>query len=128
VNYDLPWNPLRIEQRIGRVHRLGQEREVHVVNLWAEDTVEEYLIELLDRKIHMFELVVGELDMILGDLAGRKSFEELLMDLWTLKAAESRRAALQRLGAALVRARAQYDVVQERNDEVLRPVSEEVTA
>src|SRR6266487_3383393 len=37
VNYDLPWNPLRIEQRIGRVHRLGQEREVHVVNVWAED-------------------------------------------------------------------------------------------
>src|SRR6267143_955220 len=66
VNYDLPWNPLRIEQRIGRVHRLGQEREVHVVNLWARDTVEAYLMELLDRKIHMFELVVGELDLILG--------------------------------------------------------------
>jgi len=66
VNYDLPWNPLRIEQRIGRVHRLGQEREVHVVNLWALDTVEAYLMELLDRKIHMFELVVGELDLILG--------------------------------------------------------------
>src|SRR5204862_406960 len=65
VNYDLPWNPLRIEQRIGRVHRLGQTREVHVVNLWAQDTVEAYLMELLDRKIHMFELVVGELDLIL---------------------------------------------------------------
>ncbi len=128
VNYDLPWNPLRIEQRIGRVHRLGQEREVHVVNLWAQDTVEEYLIELLDRKIHMFELVVGELDLILGDLQGRKSFEELLMDIWTLKEAEARRAAMQRLGAALVRARAQYDAVKERNDEVLRPVSEEAPA
>src|SRR5437879_9177978 len=57
VNYDLPWNPLRIEQRIGRVHRLGQDRAVHVVNLWAQDTVEAYLMELLDRKIHMFELV-----------------------------------------------------------------------
>src|SRR5207253_1481940 len=54
VNYDLPWNPLRIEQRIGRVHRLGQEREVHVVNVWAEDTVEANLMDLLDRKIHMF--------------------------------------------------------------------------
>ena len=128
VNYDLPWNPLRIEQRIGRVHRLGQEREVHVVNLWAEDTVEQYLIELLDRKIHMFELVVGELDLILGDLEGRKSFEELLMDIWTLKEAEARRAAMQRLGAALVRARAQYDAVKEWNDEVLRPVSEEAPA
>ncbi len=128
VNYDLPWNPLRIEQRIGRVHRLGQEREVHVVNLWALDTVEAYLMELLDRKIHMFELVVGELDLILGDLAARKSFEELLMDLWALKAAEARRAALERLGDALVRARAQYDLVRERNEEVLRPVSEEAVA
>lgn len=128
VNYDLPWNPLRIEQRIGRVHRLGQDREVHVVNLWATDTVEEYLIELLDRKIHMFELVVGELDLILGDLERRRSFEELLMEIWTLREAESRKAALRRLGDALARARTQYEEVKERNDEILRPVSEEVPA
>ncbi len=125
VNYDLPWNPLRIEQRIGRVHRLGQEQEVHVVNLWAPDTIEEYLIELLDRKIHMFELVVGELDLILGDLEGRKSFEDLLMDIWALKEAEERRAALRRLGDSLVKARAQYEDVRERNDALLRDMSEE---
>ncbi len=128
VNYDLPWNPLRIEQRIGRVHRLGQDREVHVVNLWAEDTVEEYLIELLDRKIHMFELVVGELDLILGDLDVRRSFEDLLMDVWTLKAAEERRAALGRLGDALVRARARYESVRGRNEELLKDMSEEAVA
>ena len=128
VNYDLPWNPLRIEQRIGRVHRLGQEREVHVVNLWAEDTVEEYLIELLDRKIHMFELVVGELDLILGDLDARRSFEDLLIDIWALKAAEERHAALGRLGDALLQARARYESVRERNDDLLKGVSEEATA
>src|SRR5437870_5250298 len=98
VNYDLPWNPLRIEQRIGRVHRLGQEREVHVVNVWAEDTVEANLMELLDRKIHMFELVVGELDLILGNLDERRSFEDLMMDIWVLRQAEDRRSALRRLG------------------------------
>lgn len=128
VNYDLPWNPLRIEQRIGRVHRLGQEKEVHVVNLWAEDTVEEYLIELLDRKIHMFELVVGELDLILGDLDTRRSFEDLLMDIWTLKQAEHRRAALGRLGDSLLKARARYDTVKELNDGVLKDLSEEAPA
>ena len=128
VNYDLPWNPLRIEQRIGRVHRLGQEKEVHVVNLWATDTVEEYLIELLDRKIHMFELVVGELDLILGDLGARKSFEDLLMEIWTLKEAEERRAALRRLGESLVKARARYETVKERNDAVLKDASEEAAA
>ncbi len=128
VNYDLPWNPLRIEQRIGRVHRLGQEREVHVVNLWAEDTIEAYLTELLDRKIHMFELVVGELDLILGHLDERRSFEELLLDVWALREAEERRAAMRKLGDALVRARAQYDRVKERNEDVLGGVGEEATA
>lgn len=128
VNYDLPWNPLRIEQRIGRVHRLGQEREVHVVNLWAEDTVEAYLMELLDRKIHMFELVVGELDLILGDLDTRRSFEDLLMDIWALRQAEERRTALQRLGDTLAQARTRYDRIRERNEEALRDVGEEVPA
>jgi len=119
VNYDLPWNPLRIEQRIGRVHRLGQRRNVDVVNIWAEDTIEAYLVELLDRKIHMFELVVGELDLILGQLDERRSFEEILMDIWALRGAESRREALRRLGDALVRARARYEDAQSINEAVL---------
>lgn len=126
VNYDLPWNPLRIEQRIGRVHRLGQDREVHVVNVWAEDTVEAYLMELLERKIHMFELVVGELDLILGNLDERRPFEDLIMDVWALRQAEERRAALRRLGDSLIRARAQYARIREHNDAVLGDVSEAV--
>jgi SNF2 family DNA or RNA helicase len=128
VNYDLPWNPLRIEQRIGRVHRLGQEREVHVVNLWALDTVEEYLMELLDRKIHMFELVVGELDLILGTLDARRSFEDMMMEIWTMRAAEERRAALSRFGEALVRARARSDRMHDQAAAVLGEVTEEATA
>ena len=128
VNYDLPWNPLRIEQRIGRVHRLGQEREVHVVNVWAEDTVEANLMDLLDRKIHMFELVVGELDPILGTLDERRSFEDLMMDIWVLRQAEERRSALRRLGDSLVRARAQYAQVKETNEAVLGETGEAVSA
>jgi len=128
VNYDLPWNPLRIEQRIGRVHRLGQEREVHVVNIWARDTVEEFLIELLDRKIHMFELVVGELDLILGNLDERRTFEEILMDIWTLGQAEDRRVALERLGDALIAAKSRYEGVKVRNDDLFGPLAEEATA
>jgi len=128
VNYDLPWNPLRIEQRIGRVHRLGQEREVYVVNLWAQGTIEEYLMDLLDRKVHMFELVVGELDMILGNLDERRSFEELLMDIWALREGESRRESLRRLGDALVAARARYEGAKVANEEVLGTLSEEAAA
>ncbi|MFT8871072.1 MAG: SNF2-related protein [Sporolactobacillus sp.] len=65
INYDLPWNPMRIEQRIGRIHRIGQESDVHIYNLAVENTVESHILYLLYNKIHLFEQVVGELDAIL---------------------------------------------------------------
>lgn len=66
VNYELPWNPMVVEQRIGRVHRIGQEHEVRIVNFAARGTIESHVLRLLDEKIKLFELVVGELDVILG--------------------------------------------------------------
>ena len=62
INYDLPWNPMRLEQRIGRVHRLGQEHPVRVVNLVSRGTLEAYVLEILDRKIRMFELIRSGLE------------------------------------------------------------------
>jgi len=87
VNYDLPWNPMVVEQRIGRLHRIGQKREVHIVNLAAAGTIESYILQLLDRKIKLFELVVGELDLILGEFGGAQQFEGRLAQEWL--AAES---------------------------------------
>jgi SNF2 family DNA or RNA helicase len=87
VNYDLPWNPMVVEQRIGRLHRIGQKREVHIVNLAAAGTIESYILQLLDRKIKLFELVVGELDLILGEFGGAQQFEGRLAEEWL--AAES---------------------------------------
>jgi SNF2 family DNA or RNA helicase len=82
VNYELPWNPMVVEQRIGRIHRIGQKREAHIINLAAEGTVEAHVLRLLDQKIRLFELVVGELDVILGDFGGSDSLEEQLTDAW----------------------------------------------
>jgi SNF2 family DNA or RNA helicase len=65
INYDLPWNPMRIEQRIGRIHRLGQKKDVHIYNFAVENTVEQHILELLYEKINLFETVIGELDDIL---------------------------------------------------------------
>lgn len=65
INYDLPWNPMKLEQRIGRVHRLGQEEDVHIYNLAIENTIEDGILNLLNNKIDIFEKVVGELDDIL---------------------------------------------------------------
>ncbi|WP_342567404.1 SNF2-related protein [Psychrobacillus sp. FSL K6-4046] len=65
INYDLPWNPMKLEQRIGRVHRLGQEHDVHIYNLAIQETIEQHILDLLYTKIDVFEKVVGELDDIL---------------------------------------------------------------
>jgi hypothetical protein len=67
VNYDLPWNPMRVEQRIGRVDRIGQTEVVQVFNFWVKGTVEERVLDVLERRINVFEDTVGGLDPILGD-------------------------------------------------------------
>src|SRR5207244_8842291 len=56
-NFDLPWNPMKIEQRIGRLSRIGQPHDVYVFNLAAGDTLEAAILHLLEAKIAMFELV-----------------------------------------------------------------------
>jgi SNF2 family DNA or RNA helicase len=82
VNFDLPWNPMRIEQRVGRVHRIGQNHDVFVFNYCQAGTVEEQILRVLHDKINMFELVVGEMDAILGTLDDARDFAEIVMDLW----------------------------------------------
>ena len=67
VNYDLPWNPMKVEQRIGRVDRIGQTQPISIFNLWVKDTVEERVLDILENRIRLFEETVGGLDPILGD-------------------------------------------------------------
>jgi superfamily II DNA or RNA helicase len=78
INFDLPWNPMRIEQRIGRVHRLTQHRTVYVANLYAANTLDERILTILRSKLRMFELLFGQLTTVLGSL--RDTFENLVME------------------------------------------------
>jgi SNF2 family DNA or RNA helicase len=81
-NFDLPWNPMKIEQRIGRLSRIGQQHDVHVYNLVAAGTVEAAVLHLLEAKLNLFELVIGEIDMILGNLDEEREFQDVVADLW----------------------------------------------
>lgn len=117
VNYDLPWNPMRIEQRIGRIHRIGQEKEVYVFNLSVDGTLESHILEVLDTKINMFELVIGELDMILGNIQDEEDFEDTVMDIWATSASEGEaREGMNELGNRLVQAKAEYQRAKEQED------------
>jgi len=114
INYDLPWNPMRIEQRIGRVHRLGQKQDIHVFNFTTEDTVESYVLEILHKKISMFELVVGEMDLILGNLDDKRSFEEMVFHIWaTSKNSEEVKRRFSSFGATLLYAKNRYEKVKD---------------
>jgi len=77
VNYDLPWNPMRVEQRIGRLDRIGQKRPVWIYNLFCEQTVEERVLEVLEQRIGMFQESVGSLDPILGEV--ERDIERLIL-------------------------------------------------
>jgi SNF2 family DNA or RNA helicase len=109
VNFDLPWNPMRIEQRVGRIHRVGQTQPVDIFNLAAQGTVEDYILDILDRKLNMFELVIGEMDMILGQLGDERDFEQIVMDVWTgAESPDEVAAGFDRLGEKLAQARQSY--------------------
>lgn len=77
VNYDLPWNPQRVEQRIGRVHRYGQEHNVIVVNFSNQGNLaEERILELLTEKFNLFTSVFGASDEVLGTIEDGLDFEK----------------------------------------------------
>lgn len=83
VNYDLPWNPQRIEQRIGRCHRYGQKHDVVVVNfLNQQNAADARVLELLSEKFSLFEGVFGASDEVLGTVESGVDFERRIADIY----------------------------------------------
>jgi SNF2 family DNA or RNA helicase len=67
-NYDLHWNPMKIEQRIGRIHRHKQDRDVTIFNLSVKDTIDDYVLHILYQKIDLFTMTVGKMETVLAEL------------------------------------------------------------
>jgi ERCC4-related helicase len=83
INYDLPWNPQRVEQRIGRVHRYGQRHDVVVVNFINKgNRAEERVFELLSQKFQLFEGVFGASDEILGSIESGVDIERRIHNIY----------------------------------------------
>ncbi len=118
VNFDLPWNPMAIEQRIGRIHRIGQTREVFIFNLAVRGTLEEQVLRVLDEKINMFELVVGEIGQILGEMDEEGEFAETVFKAWVETTAAERDNAFAQLGERMAQAKQQYDSVKQLDEEL----------
>jgi hypothetical protein len=100
---------MKIEQRIGRIHRLGQEKEVMIYNLCAIGSIEDHILEILDKKINMFEMVIGEIDMILGRIRGEQDFSDMVYDIWVKSATgEQRKKSFDELAKHLKRSKTSY--------------------
>jgi SNF2 family DNA or RNA helicase len=112
INFDVPWNPMAIEQRIGRIDRIGQRREVFIFNLVTRGTLEEQVLSLLDEKISMFELVVGEVGAILGGVEEDRDFSDLVLDAWLDTTEAGRVEAFDALGRRLEAARSQHEAAK----------------
>ena len=118
-NFDLPWNPMKIEQRVGRLSRIGQKRDVHVFNLVASGTIEAAVLHLLEAKLNMFELVIGEVDMILGNLEDEREFEDVIATEWAASIdSDEFSARMEVLGNRLLAAKVAY-FRQQAEDEKL---------
>jgi hypothetical protein len=110
---------MRIEQRIGRIHRLGQTHQVSIFNLSATQTIEAYVLDLLARKIRMFELVIGELDLILGALDEQRGFEDYIQEAWAGSHSEAELLRkIAELEAILDQAHTSYEQIRVTSDEL----------
>jgi SNF2 family DNA or RNA helicase len=118
VNFDLPWNPMEIEQRIGRSHRIGQNRVVEIYNLVQAWTLQAHLLDILQGKLNLFDLVVGETGLILGERFTSEDFEEEIFRRWRDSGGDLA-GALQSLGEELSRGRAALEEIKQLDETLL---------
>lgn len=126
INYDLPWNPQRVEQRIGRCHRYGQRFDVVVINfLNTRNHADQRVLELLTEKFKLFSGVFGASDEVLGRIEGGIDFEKRILQIYdTCRQPEQIEAAFNALQADLEEAIA--DRIKDTQSQLLENFDEDV--
>lgn len=126
INYDLPWNPQRVEQRIGRCHRYGQRFDVVVINfLNTRNQADQRVLELLTEKFNLFSGVFGASDEVLGRIEGGLDFEKRILQIYdTCRQPEEIEAAFNALQAELEEVIA--DRIKHTQSELLEHFDEDV--
>ena len=126
INYDLPWNPQRVEQRIGRCHRYGQRYDVVVINfLNTRNQADQRVLELLTEKFNLFSGVFGASDEVLGRIEGGLDFEKRILQIYdTCRQPEQIEAAFNALQAELEEVIA--DRIQDTQSQLLENFDEDV--
>lgn len=126
INYDLPWNPQRVEQRIGRCHRYGQRFDVVVINfLNTRNQADQRVLELLTEKFNLFSGVFGASDEVLGRIEGGLDFEKRILQIYdTCRKPEQIEAAFNALQAELEESIA--DRIKDTQSQLLENFDEDV--
>ena len=126
INYDLPWNPQRVEQRIGRCHRYGQRYDVVVINfLNTRNQADQRVLELLTEKFNLFSGVFGASDEVLGRIEGGLDFEKRILQIYdTCRQPEQIEAAFNALQAELEEVIA--DRIKDTQSQLLESFDEDV--
>lgn len=126
INYDLPWNPQRVEQRIGRCHRYGQRYDVVVINfLNTRNQADQRVLELLTEKFSLFSGVFGASDEVLGRIEGGLDFEKRILQIYdTCRQPEQIEAAFNALQAELEEVIA--DRIKDTQSQLLENFDEDV--
>ena len=119
INYDLPWNPMRVEQRVGRVHRIGQKNDVHIHNLVISETIEEYILKMIFDKINLFKMTIGDLDLLFEEEGLENIEREAFESYMTATSSKDRKNKFSALGDKWNHDKKKiYDTVMEFDKEV----------
>jgi len=115
VNYDLPWNPMVVEQRIGRIHRIGQTAaRIVVINLICKGTVDERIYYRLFQRLKLFERTLGDLESVIGPLVNK-----LTKEILTNRLSDDQQAELIEQAAVTIEARKKEEEELERDASIL---------